>query len=131
MGRYIQKRGKIVADAVVTEKALLESLKHEQNADRLQELVAQLSEIRQAKVTAKSAPEDEFECALHHENGLPATFKSTARAILEVSALQVYDENDEKGVMYNFRKQLSYLVVCRQCAAKYKVIENLTDTLEP
>jgi hypothetical protein len=130
MGRFIQRHSKIIADAVTSEKAILESIKHEQDTEKLQELVAQLGQVRATKASAKGAPEDEFECALHHKDGQPATFKSTARVVLEVSAQWVYDAGDEKGIMHNFRKQPSYLVICRKCAAKYKVVENLTDTLE-
>src|SRR5688572_8932428 len=133
MGRYIQKNSKVIAEASLRENVLIETLKSETDSKALRAAAVELAKIREVKGEAKSnliSNETEFECALHLKDGLPAVFNSTERVVIEVSAAYAYEKGVENPTMYNFRKRYSYLVVCAKCAKKYKIVENLTDTLE-
>jgi len=131
MGKFIQKRDRIIADAIKREAALVAILHSATDETTLMQTSGELAQIRRTKTEAKLVPDDEFECALHHEAGKPAAFKSAARVLLEVSAAFVYAPESEKPeTAHLFRKRPSYLVICLGCAASYRIIENLTDEIE-
>ena len=129
MGRFISKRDKEVAEAIGREQMLRKVLDQESDAEILSSAIHELSQLRSKKEQAKQAVAN-FECALHHDEGLPAPMESAARVVIEVTAAFVLDENSESLAEHRFRDKPSYLVICPGCAEAYKIIENLTDTLE-
>ncbi len=133
MGLYIQSKDQQIAEASTTEDALIESLKAETDPTLIASLATQLATARASKTLAKAMPDDEFADALVLDGeGLPTAFTGRARVVLEVSYLYVYgeDEDGSSDSAYNFRTRPSYLVMSPDSAAAFKIVENLTDTLE-